>query len=141
MTPGDVKACIASFSRSGRFLRSTNARSISSSSPVLSALPLALCLDHSPCQTSGRGIRHILNELDGPAPLYQEGFGFAEPSFAPFVHQWEHSNSELRKQEDKGLKNHDDLDQQAHSLARRSPQIDFQLVPLQYTSDTFISSR
>ena len=82
MTPGDVRACIAVLSRSGRFLLGTIARSISSSSPLLSALPGALCLDRSPFGPVGEAFGIPSTSLTTLPFFTEEGSAFSESVLA-----------------------------------------------------------
>ncbi len=99
MTPGDVRACFAVLSRSGRFLRSANARSISSSSQKCSALPLALRYYRSPFRPVDEALGIPSTSLTTPSLLYPRRSWFLGVRLGYFAHRMNHTNSKLRKQE------------------------------------------
>ena len=121
MTPGDVRACIAVLSRSGRFLRGDqeSLRRLEHLfiQPVVLGVAFGSLLKPFAFQTSGRDIRHTLNQPAGlpfsspprRVAVSRSSSWLVRPLNEPYLFQSE-------KTRDKDLKKHGDLDHQSHSL-------------------------
>ena len=121
MTPGDVRACIAVLSRSGRFLRgdqeSLRRPEHLFIQPEVLGVAFGSLLNPSTLQTSGRDIRHTLRQPGGlpfSSPPRRATVSRCPARLVRPLSQPYHFRSENTR--DKNLKNHDDLDHQAHSL-------------------------
>jgi hypothetical protein len=121
MTPGDVRACIAVLSRSGRFLggdqESLRRPEHLFIQPVVLDVGFGSLLRPFALQTSGRGIRHTLDQPDDPFPSLPRRDVVSRSSswlFRPLNEPYHLQSANTR---DKDLKKHGDLDHQAHSLS------------------------
>ena len=86
MTPGDVRACIAVLSRSGRFLRANNRPEHLFIQPVVLGVAFGSLLRPFAVQTSGRGIRHTLDQPDDPSLPYPRRLSFIGVRLGCFAH-------------------------------------------------------
>jgi hypothetical protein len=119
MTPQDVRACIAVLSRSGRFLRGDQ-ESLPRPEhlfiqPVVAGVAFGSLLRPFALETSGRGIRHALDQPDDPFPSLPRKVEVSRSSswlFRPLREPYQLQSANTR---DKDLKKHGDLDWQAHS--------------------------
>ena len=110
MTPGDVRACIAVLSRSGRFLRSIKSPEHLFIQPVVLGVAFGSLLRPFAVQTSGRGNRHTLDQPDDPFPSLPKKVVISRSSSRLFRPPNEPYQVEAEKTRNKDLKNHDGLD-------------------------------
>jgi hypothetical protein len=118
MTPGEVRACIAVLSRSGRFLpgdhESLRRPEHLFIQPVVFGVASGSLLRPFAQETSGRCIRHALDQPEDPGPSLPRKVEVTRSSswlFRPLSEPYQLRSANTR---DKDLKKHGDLDQQAH---------------------------